>query len=183
MFVLRKDLRIRKRTQAQAHLAEDGPCHLAAGNPEIRSEDLSSTFDHRVRQAHLAVQFERARLDGQRARRRPRLRRPVDDPHSHAQPRQPQRQHEARRAGPNNENVSLACRRHIPLDSMTPATCTLHVRPAPAAHERSDRPETEPYQSRRSEVSHTRRSAFRRRDRLSTSLRNRGDACSYQRHW
>ncbi len=113
VLVLRKDLRIRKRTQTEAHLTEDGSRHLVAGHPEIRSEDLSSTLDHRVRQADLAVQLERARLHGQRARRRPRPRRPVDDSHAHAQPRQPQSQHQARRACADDEDVSLAYR-HIP---------------------------------------------------------------------
>ena len=90
VLVLGKDQRVRKRAEACAHLAEDGARHLLAGHPEIRGEGLPSTLDDRVSEADLAVQLQRACLHGNRARRRPRLRRLVDDPHAHAQPRQPE---------------------------------------------------------------------------------------------
>ena len=105
VLVLRKDQRVGERAEARAHLAENRVRHLLAGHPEIGGEDVPSTFDDRVSQADLPVQLERACLHGQRARRRPRLRRLVDDPYAHAQPRQPQGQHEARRPGADDEDV------------------------------------------------------------------------------
>ena len=73
-------------------------------------------------EADLLVQLERACLHGERARRRARLRRLVDDPHADAQPRQPQRQHQARRSCADDENVSA-----VHHEMFTVQDC-LHVR-------------------------------------------------------
>src|SRR5205807_676740 len=80
VLVLRKDQRVWKRTDTGAHVAEDGARDLSAGRPEIGGGHLPSTRDDRLSEADLVVQLQRACLDGQRARRRPRLRRLVDDP-------------------------------------------------------------------------------------------------------
>jgi uncharacterized cupin superfamily protein len=63
------------------HVIRDEFCHFLAGKPEIHGVHLPSTVDDRVGEADLAVELERARLHGQRARRRTRLGRLVDDPH------------------------------------------------------------------------------------------------------
>ena len=113
MLVLRKDQHVRKRADASAHVAEHGVRHRLAGRPEIDGAHRPSSRDDRVCEADLAVQLERARLHGQRARRRPGLRRLVDDPHAHAQPRQPQGQHQARRPRADDEDVGVADRRCV----------------------------------------------------------------------
>ena len=73
---------------------------------------LPPTIDDRIREADLAVQLERARLHGERARRRARPCRLVDDPDAHAQPRQPQGQHQPGRPGADDEDVTLTNRRY-----------------------------------------------------------------------
>ena len=82
-----------------------------AGHPEIDGGHLPSALDDRVREADLAVQLERACLHGERARGRSRLRRLVDDSHADTQPRQPQRQHQARRSCADDEDVSAFAHR------------------------------------------------------------------------
>jgi hypothetical protein len=84
VLVLGKNQRVRKRAEARAHVAEDGTCRLLAGHPEIRGDHSPSALDDRVSQVDLAVQLESPCLHGKRARRRPRFRRLVDDPHAHA---------------------------------------------------------------------------------------------------
>ena len=69
-----------------------------AGHPEIRGHGLTSLLNHRISEANLVVELERSRLNSQRARCRSWLGRLVDDPHPHAQPRQPQGQHQACRS-------------------------------------------------------------------------------------
>ena len=86
---------------------------LLAGHPEIRGDDPPSALDDRIGEADLAVELERPCLHGKRARGRPRFRRLVDDPHAHAQPRQPQGQHQTGRACADDEDVGIANRRCI----------------------------------------------------------------------
>ena len=107
MLVLGKDQRIRKRAEASVHVAEHGACRLLAGHPEICRDDLASTLDDRVSEAELVVQFERARLHGNSARRCARFRCPIDDPHAHAQPRQPQCKHQAGRPCADDEDFRV----------------------------------------------------------------------------
>ena len=67
VFVLRKDQHVGKRTDAVAHVAELGACHVPAGRPEIDCASFAVRGDDRVSEADLAVQLERPRVDGQRA--------------------------------------------------------------------------------------------------------------------
>jgi hypothetical protein len=118
VFVLGKDQRIRKRTDGGAHVAQDGVRHRLAGRPQIDGSHRPPTGDDGVSEADLAVQFERACLHRQGARRRSRFRRLVDDSHAQAQPGQPQGQHQARRSCPHDEDVGIADQRQTaPLTS------------------------------------------------------------------
>jgi hypothetical protein len=83
VLVLRIDEREGIRTDTHPHVAEHRPCHLPAGHPQICGCDPPSTFDDLVSEANLAVELERARLHGERARGRSRFRRLVDDPYAH----------------------------------------------------------------------------------------------------
>jgi hypothetical protein len=65
-------------------------------------------LEHRIGKSHLLVQLERARLDRERARRRPWLRGLVNDPDAHTESRQPEGQHQAGRAGADYQNVKNA---------------------------------------------------------------------------
>jgi hypothetical protein len=64
VLILWKDLSVRKRAEAPAHLTEDRPRHMFASHPYIRGENLPSTFDDFIGQTYLTVQFERTRLHG-----------------------------------------------------------------------------------------------------------------------
>lgn len=68
----------------------------------------TGTGDDRVGETDLAVQLERTRLQGKRARCRPWLRCPIDDPHAHAQQCQPQGQYQPRRTSSDDEEVDVA---------------------------------------------------------------------------
>ena len=107
VLVLRKNQRVGKRTDAGADIAEDCVRDVFAGGPEIDGAHWPSSRNDRVSDADLAVQLERACLHGERARRRPRLLGLVDDPHAHAQQRQPQRQHKTGRPGADNEDLGV----------------------------------------------------------------------------
>jgi hypothetical protein len=107
VLVLRKNQRIRKRAKTFAHVPEDDVGRLLARHPEIRGRHLSAAFGNGVREAELTIQFERSCLHGQRARGRSRLRRLVDDADARAQARQPQGQHQARRAGADDEDIGV----------------------------------------------------------------------------
>src|SRR5207248_6080797 len=54
VLVLRKDQRVRKRTEARAHFAEHRMCRLSAGHPQIGGENLPSTLDDWRGEADLA---------------------------------------------------------------------------------------------------------------------------------
>ena len=105
MLVLRKDQRVRKRTEARAHFAEHGMCRLSAGHPQIGGENLPSTLDDWRGEADLAVELERPRLHAKGARCRSGLRRLVDNPDAHAEPRQPEGEHETGRPRTDDEDV------------------------------------------------------------------------------
>jgi len=111
VLILRKNQQVRKRAQTLAHFPEDGTRRLPAGHPEICRDYPPATFDDGVGEADLAVELERPSLHGKRARRRPRFRSLVDNPHAHAEPRQPQGQDQARRPCADDEDVCLARRR------------------------------------------------------------------------
>ncbi len=83
---------------------------LFALDPQIDGRDLVAGFDERVGEIELAIEFERARLDGKGAGRRARLRSPVDQSHFHAKLGEPQRQDEAGGACPHDQHRSCHLR-------------------------------------------------------------------------
>ena len=66
-----------------------------------------AALDHGVGEVELAVEFERARLNGQGARGRAGLRRLVDDAHLDAELGEPERQDETGRAGADDQNIRI----------------------------------------------------------------------------
>ena len=66
MLVLGEKQGVRKRADAGAHVAEDATRRLPAGHPEIDRGRFSSARDHHVGEPELAVEFERAGLNGNR---------------------------------------------------------------------------------------------------------------------
>ena len=73
---------------------------LAAVNSSPSRDDL-------VGQPELPVELERPRVHAQRARRRPGLRGLVDDAHAHAEPAEPEGEHQARRARAGDEDLGI----------------------------------------------------------------------------
>ena len=98
---------IRKRTDAAPIAPRTACATCLPAAQRLTAIIFRPPLDDRIGEANLAVQLERARLHGERARRRPRLRRLVDDPHAHAQPRQPQGQHQARRSCADDQDVRV----------------------------------------------------------------------------
>ncbi len=84
VLVLRVDQCVRERAQARAHGAQHAVRHLLAGDPQIHRENAPSEVDHRAGETDLAIQLERAGLDGERARRRSGFRGLVDNPDADA---------------------------------------------------------------------------------------------------
>ena len=89
MLILWKNKRVWIWADSHAHISENSMCRPSARNPEIRGVDSSSALDHEISYAKLCVKLERSCLNSQRTRSRARFGYLVDDPHSHAQPRQP----------------------------------------------------------------------------------------------
>ena len=112
VFVLRKDQHVRERTDARSDIAECRAGHLSARRPEIDRGHRTSTGDDGVGKADLAVPLESPGVHGQRAGRRARLRRLVDDAHANAQPCEPQGQHQPCGPGANDEDFGIAHRRY-----------------------------------------------------------------------
>jgi hypothetical protein len=104
VFVLRIDQRIRKWTDAGAHVAEHQVRNVASRHPQIHPDGAASAFDDRVRESELRVELERPRLHGDGARRRPRLGQLVDDADMNAKTRQPQREDESGWAGAGDQD-------------------------------------------------------------------------------
>ena len=105
VFVLGQEEDVGIRTEAGAHLPEDGARLSLAADPDIGRERLQSALDDGVRDSYLVVELEGTCVDRERARRRTRRRRLVDDSYAHAEARQPQGQYEARRTGADDEHV------------------------------------------------------------------------------
>lgn len=105
--VLRKDQDVRIRTDISADVAKRGARHVATGHPQIYLGDGAAACDDAVRDPDLAIELERARLDGNGTRGRRRLGKLIDDSQAHPQPCEPQRQHQARRSCPDDEDVGL----------------------------------------------------------------------------
>ena len=114
MLVLRVDQRIGIRTQILTHLPEDHMRGLATRLPQVDGGHLPAAAHDRVGQSDLAIEFERASLHRQGARRRTWLRGLIDDADTNAQPSQPQGQHQARRSGADDEDVRLLLSHDVP---------------------------------------------------------------------
>ena len=67
MLVLRIDQGVGERADPGAHRAQYAVRHLLARHPEIHRGHAPSAVDHRIGKTDLAIQLERARLDGERA--------------------------------------------------------------------------------------------------------------------
>ena len=108
VFILGKDQRVRKRAQLPTHVLKRETRLVPAGCPKICGGSLVAALDNFFRQANLAVELECARLHADRARRRLHACPLVHDAHAHAQPRQPQGQHQPGRPRAHDEHLSLA---------------------------------------------------------------------------
>jgi hypothetical protein len=71
--VLRKDQDVRIRTDTSADVAKRGARHVATGHPQIYLGDGAAACDDGIRDPDLAIELERARLDGNGTRGRRRL--------------------------------------------------------------------------------------------------------------
>jgi hypothetical protein len=80
---------------------------LDAAGPEVGSPDATAAFDDGVVEEDLAVELERARLDGEGARRGAGAWRLVDDADFDAELGQPEGEHEAGRSGADDQNGLL----------------------------------------------------------------------------
>src|SRR2546429_7446033 len=98
MLVLRKDLQESVGSQIRADLRERNARPGLALDPEPNGWDLVTARDNEIGEIELAVEFERARVGGERARRRAGLSRLVDDAQLHSQLGQPEREDQTGRA-------------------------------------------------------------------------------------
>ena len=73
VLVLRKDECKRERTESLADVSEGDPGPVHATRPEVDGDEFQAAFDHLVRNPHLSVELQRARVNRKRPRRRPRL--------------------------------------------------------------------------------------------------------------
>ena len=96
-----------KRTQAGAEIAEYRARAPLAGDPEAHRRHAVPAVDDRAGQMDLAVELERARLNGERPRSRAGLCRTVDEADRDFQVRQPQGEHQAGGSGADDEHGSI----------------------------------------------------------------------------
>jgi hypothetical protein len=68
----------------------------ATRDPEVRGCHFATSRDDGIRQSNLTIELARARLHGDRPRRRRRLHRFIYDRHRHAESREPQGQNQTR---------------------------------------------------------------------------------------
>ena len=120
MRVLRIHEREGEGTQSLADGVDPDASPWSAAHPEIDGGYLDAARHGVVCDSDLPVELERARLDGQRSRRRSRSFGAINDPDRHAEPRQPERQNESRRAGANDEDWGARFR-HASFGFRTPA--------------------------------------------------------------
>src|SRR6476646_3841902 len=108
---LMRVLRIHERegdgTQSLADGVDADTSPWSAAHPEIDRRYLDAARHSVVRDSDLPVQLERARLDGQRSRRRSRSVRAIDDADRHPEPREPECEDESRRAGTDDEHGAV----------------------------------------------------------------------------
>ena len=103
MLVLGEDFQERIARQVAADGVEGQPRRLRAAHPQVDRGDAVPALEHRGGQVKRLVQLQRARLHGERPGGGARLGARVDQPHPHALARQPQRQHQPRRAGADDQ--------------------------------------------------------------------------------
>ena len=105
---LMRVLRIHEREGEGAQSLADGvdpdASPWSTADPEIDGGYLDAARNGVVRDSDLPVELERARLDGQRSRRRSRPFGAIDDPDRYSEPRQPEGEDESRRAGADDED-------------------------------------------------------------------------------
>ncbi len=104
MRVLRIHEREGEGTQSLADGVDRDASPWSATHPEIEGRYLDAARHGVVCDSDLPVELERARLDGQRSRRRSRSVGAIDDPDRHPEPREPEGEDESRRSGANNED-------------------------------------------------------------------------------
>ena len=107
MVVLRQAQDERKRANVAADVTERDDGELSRSVSKVQTIKPKPGGDHIVGDAEPAIELERPGLDCHRARR---LARPgvlLDQPERHPGPRQPQRENEPRRAGPDNQDARL----------------------------------------------------------------------------
>src|SRR5215475_4402377 len=112
MLVLRKDLQESVGCQIRTDLRERNARPGFALDPEPNGRDLVTARDNEIGEVELAVEFERARMDGERTRGGAGLRRLVDDAQLHAEVGQPEREDETSGPGADNEDIAP---RHVVL--------------------------------------------------------------------
>src|SRR6516162_7587779 len=102
MLVLGKNLQESVGRQIRADLRERNARPGFALDPEPNGWDLVTARDNEIGEVELAVEFERARVDGERTRRRTGLGSLVDDTQLHAELGQPEREDQT--GGPGADN-------------------------------------------------------------------------------
>src|SRR5215831_5516611 len=107
MLVLRKDLQEGVGSQIRADLLERNARPGFALDPQPNGRDLVTARDNEIGKIELAIEFERARVDGERTRRRAGLGSLVDDAQLHSELGQPEREDEAGGPGADNEDIAL----------------------------------------------------------------------------
>jgi hypothetical protein len=106
VLVLRKDAQIRVRGQAHANVLEVEAGLALAARPKVYGGNLMRSRDNGAGKIELPVEFERAGLNGERARGRARLGGLVDDPHARAELGQPKGEDKAGRTGANDQDIA-----------------------------------------------------------------------------
>src|SRR5215475_10839525 len=112
MLVLRENLQESGRSEIRADLFERNARPGFALDPEPNARDLVTARDNEIGEVELAVEFERARVDGERTRRGAGLGSLVDDAQLHAELGQPEREDETGGSGADNEDIAP---RHVVL--------------------------------------------------------------------
>ena len=110
MLVLRQAQHERVGAEPRAEVAEAECRDLPPASPHAELAHADPACDGGVGDAELAVELERPRVDGHRARRLARPRAPVDDPERHAEAHEPECQGEPGGTGADDEDLRL--RRH-----------------------------------------------------------------------
>jgi len=110
VFVLGKDLEESIARQVRADGLEGDTRRALTERPQVDRGHLVAVLDHRLRQVQLLIQFEGACLHRERARGGTRFRGAIDDAHLDTETREPQGQHQSRRAGAGDQHLAV----HVP---------------------------------------------------------------------